>query len=74
MPCIQMNNVILCSMVQSFVRLRTYDGRYVFMEHHAHFGPNFYHDRACDRVIENWWDDSGICRAMEWFYSRGERG
>lgn len=54
-------------------RLPLADGRRVFMEWHSYFGPAFYHDRARNRIIDNWWEDERICQALDWFQGRGER-
>ncbi|GAP37333.1 hypothetical protein ABXN37_19610 [Piscinibacter sakaiensis] len=54
-------------------RLPLADGRRVFMEFHAYLGPSLFRDRACRREIETWYEDPGICAAVQWFVDRGRR-
>jgi len=71
MPCIQIEYGFICGS-PSF-RLRTNDGRYIFMSWHSYLGPTFYHDRNEQREIEEWYKDTAICRALDWFTSRGNK-
>lgn len=68
MTCIRMNGMIVC--VSPFYRLRLADGRCVFMEWHSFCGPTFYRDRNCRRMIEDWYEDTLICDAIDWFVKR----
>lgn len=54
-------------------RLPLLDGRRVYMEWHSYLGPSFFYDRDRNRMIDDWWKDCLICRALEWFQGRGER-
>lgn len=54
-------------------RLRLGDGRYVFMDWHRYCGPNFFYDRDLNRIVQSWWEDELICKALDWFIERGER-
>jgi hypothetical protein len=69
MTCIVCRNAVVC--VTPFYRLRLLDGRYVFMDWHSYFGPTFYRDRLSNREIKDWWKDSLLCRAVDWFMLRG---
>ncbi len=71
MPCTQIGNGIVCW--SPTYRLRLEDGRYVFMDWHKWCGPTFYRDRDLYREIEEWWNDTAICKALEWFQKRGEK-
>ena len=52
-------------------RLRTPDGRYVFVLAHPHCGgPEVYRDRAMTRYIDEWYDDPGILHSVEWWMSK----
>ena len=59
--------------ISPFYRLRLADGRYVFMSWHHYCGPTFYLDNDGCREIDNWYEDSQICKALEWFQSRGNK-
>lgn len=71
MTCIRFSGGIIC--ISPFYRLRLADGTCVFMEWHQYCGPTFFRDRACRRLIEDWWDMPLICAACSWFTGRGER-
>ncbi len=43
------------------------------MDWHNYLGPTFFRDRAANRMIEDWYEDEGICAALEWFQRRGKR-
>jgi hypothetical protein len=43
------------------------------MEWHEYHGPAFYKDKNCMREIENWYEDSLICKALDWFVDRGRK-
>ena len=72
MPCLNFGNAIIC-MSAGWFRLRTSDGRYVFMDWHHYLGPTFFRDRSANRLIDKWWEDAGICEALDWFLHRGNR-
>ncbi|TVO75109.1 MAG: hypothetical protein FHK78_01515 [Sedimenticola selenatireducens] len=72
MPCLDFGNAIIC-VTAGWYRMRTADGRYFFMDWHDYLGPSIYKDRAATRGIDNWWDDAGICNAVDWFQLRGNR-
>ncbi len=63
------DNGVVC-FTRSF-RIRLEDGRYIFMDWHRFCGPTFYADRAMNRLIDDWWDDPSICKALDWFTGRG---
>lgn len=71
MVCIKIPNGIMC--VSPFYRLRLDDGGYVFMDWHHFCGPTFYRDKWQNRMIDDWWDDPLICKALAWFEGRGKR-
>lgn len=71
MPCLNIGNVIVCT--SPWFRLRLDDGRHVFMYWHSYLGPAFYPDRNQARMIDGWWEDEAICRALDWFIGRGHR-
>ena len=69
MPCVPIKNGIMC--ISPLFRLPLEDGRRVYMSWHSYCGPQFYHDKYESRPIDDWWEDSVICRAVEWFQGRG---
>jgi hypothetical protein len=71
MPCTKIGNMIVCT--NRRYKLRLTDGRNVFMVWHDYLGPTFYHDRHFTRMIDDWWKDFRLCRALEWFLGRGKR-
>ena len=71
MPCLHLGNVIVCT--SPWFRLRLDDGRHVFMDWHHYCGPTFYRDKNQNRVIDEWWEDPLICKALDWFTLRGNR-
>lgn len=54
-------------------RLRLADGTCVFLDWHKYLGPEFFHDKALERAIENWWENDLICDQLDWFIKRGEK-
>ena len=55
-------------------RLRTGDGRYIFVMVHPYWRcPTVFKDRLMTREIEDWFDDDAIGDAVEWFIRRGCR-
>lgn len=71
MTCYTTSLGIVC--VSPLYRLRLLDGRYIYMSWHNYLGPTVYADKYERRMIDDWWQDSLICRAVEWFQQRGER-
>jgi hypothetical protein len=71
MTCTRFAGAIICH--QPFYRLPLNDGTHVFMEWHHYLGPTFYRDRACVRIIEDWYDDPRMVEACQWFTGRGEK-
>ena len=71
MTCLKYGNGFVC--VQPHYRLRLDDGGYVFMSWHSYCGPEFYKDKYERDVINNWWEDPLICKALEWFQGRGNK-
>lgn len=71
MTCQRIPGGIVCS--SPSYRLRLNDGRYVFMSWHRFYGPEFYYDKAEQRQIAAWWDDTDIINAINWFTERGQR-
>ena len=71
MTCVRIPGGIVC--LSPFFRLRLADGSCVFMEWHDYCGPTFFHDRAARRTIDEWWDNTAICSALDWFIRRGKR-
>lgn len=71
MPCIQIPNGIVC--LSPFFRLPLEDGTRVYMDWHHYCCPTFYKDKAAKRVVEEWWEDERICKALNWFIKRGEK-
>jgi hypothetical protein len=69
MTCISWGSSIVC--VSPLYRLRLLDGRYIYMAWHRYLGPTFYRDRLEQRMLDDWWQDALICRAVEWFQNRG---
>jgi hypothetical protein len=56
-------------------RLRTVDGRYVFVEWlPGWLSPDVWRDRAGVREWAGWEYDEAIVRAVDWFLGRGCRG
>lgn len=61
--------------ISNQARLRTPDGRYVFVTVHPYWQcPTVYQDRDMIREVEDWFDDDGIGDAVEWYIRRGCRG
>lgn len=56
-----------------FYRLRLEDGTCVFMDWHHYCGPTFFRDKWERRVIDNWWENELICKALNWFQNRGNK-
>ncbi|QDU35707.1 hypothetical protein [Proteus phage vB_PmiP_RS10pmA] len=54
-------------------RLRLLDGRYVYMSWHSYCGPTLYKDKLESRMIEDWYIDDDIVKAVEWFVHRGKK-
>lgn len=71
MTCIRIGDGFIC--VSPFYRLRLEDGGYVYMDWHSYCGPTFYKDKNESRVIDNWWDNPMICKALDWFVARGKK-
>ena len=71
MPCLVNKSMILC--ISPSFRLRLNNGSYVFMSWHSYCGPTFFKDRNANREIEEWWNYSSICKALDWFTGRGNR-
>lgn len=71
MTCIRIPNGIIC--VSPFYRLPLEDGTRIYMDWHHYCGPTFYRDKLCNRVVEDWWENKLICKALNWFQGRGER-
>lgn len=70
MTCIRMGLSMIC--MSPDYRLRLSDGGYVFMSWHPYCGPMFYKDKALNREIEDWYENTLICDALGWFIDRGE--
>ena len=63
-----------CRMLHPQVwRLPLASGGRVFMEFHSFTGPYFFRDHACEREIEDWYEDAEIVAALDWFCARGKR-
>ena len=60
----------ICGVPLTF-RLPLSNGRRVFMEWRSYGGPTFFRDKWCKREILEWWEDSAICDALDWFCKRG---
>lgn len=71
MSCIKIPNGIICT--YDLHRLRLEDGTCVFMSWHHYCGPEFYRDKMERRLIDEWWDNPLICKALDWFVGRGNR-
>jgi hypothetical protein len=71
MPCINYGNAIVC--ISPFFRLRLADGGYVYMSWHNYCGPTFFHDKHENRMIDDWWENPLICKALDWFTGRGNK-
>lgn len=71
MTCHHIGNAIVCT--QPAYRLPLADGRRIWMEWHHYCGPTFYRDRGLMRMIAEWDLDPLICKALDWFMSRGQR-
>lgn len=71
MTCIPIGNGFVC--VNSFYRLRLFDGRHIFMIWHDYGGPEIYQDKSCNREILEWYEDPAIVEQIEWFVNRGKR-
>lgn len=69
MTCIKINNGFVC--ISPFFRLRLEDGEYVYMAWHSYCGPTFFKDKHERRIIDNWYDNMFICKALDWFIGRG---
>lgn len=77
MACLTLNSAAgsilhICG-IHPVYRLVTLDGRYVYLDWHYYLGPTVYRDKRCNRVIDDWWKDDYIIRAVEWFQQRGEK-
>lgn len=59
--------------MNDYYRLRLEDGSYIFMEWHRYCGPQFFKDRAGERLVDEWWENPLICNAVDWFVGRGEK-
>ena len=70
MTCVRIPNGIICFTPE--YRLRLADGTCVFMSWHNFCGPEFYKDKAMNRLYDNWWDNPLIEDALNWFIGRGE--
>ncbi|EKN5953199.1 hypothetical protein CRM81_05185 [Yersinia kristensenii] len=71
MACIRIPNGIIT--ITPLYRLRLDDGSCVFMDWHPYCGPTFFRDKHGCRLIDDWHENSLICKALEWFIGRGER-
>lgn len=71
MACIRIPNGIIT--ITPLYRLRLDDGTRVFMTWHPYCGPTFFRDKHGRRLIDDWHENSLICKALEWFIGRGER-
>lgn len=71
MPSIHMPGMII-DYTNSY-RLRLEDGRRVFMDWHHWCGPTFFSDKAERRMIDEWYDDPLIVKALDWFLTRGKK-
>ncbi len=71
MTCIRFHGGILC--VSPFYRLRLEDGTCVYMDWHHYCGPTFYKDKNSQRMIDEWWENELICKALDWFQQRGNK-
>ncbi|EKN5074343.1 hypothetical protein SM866_004462 [Yersinia enterocolitica] len=71
MTCIRIPNGIIT--ITPFYRLRLDDGTCVFMAWHPYCGPTFFRDKHERRIIDDWYENSLICKALDWFIGRGER-
>ena len=71
MTCTKFSGAIVC--VSPTFRLRLADGRCVFMDWHNYLGPTFFSDKACVRLIAEWYGDALISDALGWFCERGHR-
>lgn len=54
-------------------KLRLDNGVHVFMDWHEWCGPTFYRDKQQRRVIDEWYEDELIVKALDWFVARGYR-
>jgi hypothetical protein len=43
------------------------------MEFHSYLGPSFFRDHACQREIEQWYENPEIVAALDWFLARGKQ-
>ena len=71
MPCLKVGRTFIS--ISSLYRLRLSKGGYVFMSWHDYCGPTFYLDKAERREVEDWWFNTEICRALDWFTGRGNK-
>lgn len=71
MACIRIPNGIIT--ITPLYRLRLDDGSCVFMDWHPYCSPTFFRDKHGCRLIDDWHENSLICKALEWFIGRGER-
>lgn len=71
MACIRIPNGIIT--ITPLYRLRLDNGSCVFMDWHPYCGPTFFRDKHGCRLIDDWHENSLICKALEWFIGRGER-
>lgn len=69
MPCIRIGDAIVC--VSPSFRLPLEDGRRVYMDWHSYCGPTFFKDKNLGKVLDYWWEDDLICKALDWFIKRG---
>ena len=54
-------------------RLRLADGTCIFMLWHNYCGPQFFKDKECNRILDDWWENDLINTALDWFINRGNR-
>jgi len=54
-------------------RLRLEDGTCVFMNWHWWCGPTFYADKSERRLLDVWYENPLICKALDWFIARGNK-
>lgn len=62
-------DIIHISILPSF-RLRLLDGAYVYMTWHSYCGPTFYKDKYLNRMIDEWYENPLMVRALDWFIAR----
>ena len=72
MPCFQFDSgttITLSNRYRIRVEKEGYR-KYVYMEWMDYCGPTFYHDRACDRWYQDWYEDDDVNYAFVQFANK----